>query len=301
MEKVKHINASLRTDQGLVRDHNEDFVLSWEPKTSQEVQKNGWLYIVADGVGGADAGEVASQFASERVIAHYLANSETANWGQRLIRAMHAANTDLRHLVLERDNAARMATTMVAAVIQEDQAYIGNVGDSRGYHWRSGKLKQITNDQSLVAKLLEEGAITEDEAIDHPHKNVILYSIGSEASPKIDLFELELEPNDIILLCSDGLSGYVNNDEIAAIIGREAPATASKLLIALANKRGGPDNISVGILQIMAKQAITSEAPPAKAAETQHTGQLSLLLYTIFLSIVQTLLIFIAWLWLTIP
>lgn len=300
MGMLERIDASLRTDQGLVRDHNEDFVTSWEPKTSTEAAKHGWLYIVADGVGGADAGEVASQFASERVIAHYLANNGNSNWGQRLIRAMHAANTDLRQLVMERDENTRMATTMVAAVIQDEQAFIGNVGDSRGYHWRNGRLRQVTKDQSLVAKLLEEGAITEEEAEDHPHKNVILYSIGSEASPKIDLFQLRLEPEDILLLCSDGLSGYVRDDEIEAVIRRESPETATKHLITLANKRGGPDNISVGILKIAAAEPQKEVVQEAPSLPTK-TNQASLLLYTLFLSIVQTILILIVWLWLAIP
>lgn len=298
---TERIKVSLRTDQGLVRDHNEDFVTSWEPKTSTEAAKYGWLYIVADGVGGADAGEVASQFASERTIAHYLANSEPGNWGQRLIRSMHAANTDLRQLVVERDANARMATTMVAAVIQDGQVFIGNVGDSRGYHWRQGQLRQITKDQSLVAKLLEEGAITAEEAVDHPHKNVILYSIGSEASPKIDLFHLQLQADDIILLCSDGLSGYVTDAEIEAIISREEPEIATELLIALANKRGGPDNISVGILQIAADEPEESELQQAEATPQPQINQASLLLYTIFLSIVQTALILLVWLWLANP
>ncbi|MEM7111554.1 MAG: Stp1/IreP family PP2C-type Ser/Thr phosphatase [Chloroflexota bacterium] len=297
---TERINVSLRTDQGLVRDHNEDFVTSWEPKTTAEAEKHGWLYIVADGVGGADAGEVASQFASERVIAHYLANSETKSWGERLIRAMHSANTDLRQLVIERDANTRMATTMVAAVVQNGQAFIGNVGDSRGYHWRNGNFRQITKDQSLVAKLLEEGAITEEEAEDHPHKNVILYSIGSEASPKIDLFHIQLEPNDIVLLCSDGLSGYVTDSEIEAIISREVPETATKQLIALANQRGGPDNISVGLLQITDEETQEVEVAHSATEPVAQTSQTSLLLYTIFLSLVQTALIVMVWLWLTI-
>lgn len=300
MGMTERINASLRTDQGLVRDHNEDFVTSWEPKTAAEAKKHGWLFIVADGVGGADAGEVASQYASERAVAHYLANTETHSWGQRLIRAMHAANTDLRQLVMERDTNTRMATTMVAAVIQDGQAFIGNVGDSRGYHWRNGRLRQVTKDQSLVAKLLEEGAITAEEAEDHPHKNVILYSIGSEASPKIDLFHLQLEPNDIVLLCSDGLSGYVTNSEIEAIISREVPETATKQLIALANKRGGPDNISAGILQILDEDTQEVEVAESTIDPQAKESKTNLLLYTLFLSIVQTALIIIVWLWLTI-
>lgn len=296
---TERINASLQTDPGLVRDHNEDFVTSWEPQNDGEAAKHGWLYIVADGVGGADAGEVASQFASERVIAHYLATSEINDWGRRLIDAMQAANTDLRQMVIERNENKRMATTMVATVVQGKQALIGNVGDSRGYHWQNGRLRQVTKDQSLVAKLVEEGAITEAEAVNHPHKNVILYSIGSERSPKMDLFRVNIQPNDAIILCSDGLTRHVSDEEISDIIKREPPTTASKQLIDMANSRGGQDNISVVILQFAAMQEDAGKTAVLPTT-AKPTSQASLLLYTIFLSIVQTILILLVWFWLRI-
>lgn len=293
---TERITASLQTDQGLVRDHNEDYVTCWEPQNDGEATKHGWLYIVADGVGGADAGEVASQYASERVIAHYLANSETKDWGRRLINSMQAANTDLRQLVMERNENKRMATTMVAAVIQGKQALVGNVGDSRGYHWHNGRLRQVTKDQSLVAKLVEEGAITEAEAINHPHKNVILYSIGSERSPKMDLFRVNIQPGDMLILCSDGLTRHVSDAEISDILEHEPPATATARLIDMANSRGGQDNISVGILRFPAQPEEGGKT--AVFAATEPSSQTTLLLYTFFLSIVQTILILLVWYWL---
>ena len=153
MKNSEKISAILRTDTGLVRDHNEDFVSYWEPGSPEEEARHGWLYIVADGVGGADAGEVASKLSSERTITHYLEDSESPDLGQRLLNAMQAANTDLRQHVLERNDNSRMATTMVAAVLHKGLAYIANVGDSRGYLWRNGRIQQVTKDQSLVAKL----------------------------------------------------------------------------------------------------------------------------------------------------
>lgn len=292
----ERINVSLQTDQGLVRDHNEDYVTCWEPQNDGEATKHGWLYIVADGVGGADAGEVASQFASERVIAHYLATSETKDWGRRLIDAMQAANTDLRQMVMDRNENKRMATTMVAAVIQGRQALIGNVGDSRGYHWHNGRLRQITKDQSLVAKLVEEGAISEAEAVNHPHKNVILYSIGSERSPKMDLFRVNIQPDDAIILCSDGLTRHVADEEIGHVLENEPPTEAATRLIAMANSRGGQDNISVGILRFSAQPE--EEVKTAVLAITAPASQTTLLLYTFLLSIVQTILILLVWYWL---
>jgi PPM family protein phosphatase len=304
MKAFGQIEASLRTDQGLIRGHNEDFVSCWEPQTAAEAAKNGWLYVVADGVGGADAGEVASQYASERTISHFLENEQTADWGERLLQAMQGANDDLRQMVVDRNDNKRMATTMVAALIYNETAIIANVGDSRGYLWHANQLVQITKDQSLVAKLVEEGAITESEAVNHPHKNVILYSIGSERVPKIDLFEHELTTGDIIVLCSDGLTRHVDDEEISSIIQQQPPAEATKTLIGMANERGGQDNISVAIIRYGAGQGkrpsttngqqdttATLQPPPA----AQATNRPFLWTYTILLSVIQTVLILLVW------
>ncbi|MCA9923674.1 MAG: Stp1/IreP family PP2C-type Ser/Thr phosphatase [Anaerolineales bacterium] len=298
MSNIGRITSNLRTDTGLVRDHNEDFVDFWEPTTPDEEANNGWLYLVADGVGGADAGEVASQYASERTIAHYLDTSDQPDWGRRILDAMQAANTDLRQMVLEKNNNSRMATTMVTAVIQNNHLFVGNVGDSRGYLWRQGTLQQVTKDQSLVAKLLEEGAITAEEARNHPRKNVILYSLGSENQPKIDLFELTWETGDILVLCSDGLTKHVDDAEISQIITAEPPEQATRILISLANERGGEDNISVAIVRYETdekkkKQRKRSETAVSASVPTQY--RTLLWLYTIFLSVLQSILIFLVW------
>ena len=295
MSKLGLIDAHLQTDTGRIRDHNEDFVDCREPTSVEDETKNGWLYIVADGVGGADAGEVASKYASEQVIEHYLAHNDESNWGRRLLNAMQEANTDLRQFVANRNDNSRMATTMVAAVIDDEHVFIGNVGDSRGYHWCRDGLIQITRDQSLVAKLLEEGAITEEEALKHPRKNVILYSLGSERLPKIDLFELSWQPGDILVLCSDGLTKHVSDEEMSAIIGRETPQAAANELIQLANHRGGEDNISVVLIRYAA-QAAGRVISQAATTTTSGTGRLLLWLYTIVLSLVQSFLILLVWL-----
>ena len=238
----------MQTDRGRVRDHNEEYVICREPISADEEESNGWLYIVADGVGGADAGEVASEYASQQTVAHYIATNGEANPGKRLVNSMQAANTKLRQLVADRNQNKRMATTMVATAISDKIAYVANVGDSRGYHWRSSSMRQVTKDQSLVAKLVEEGAITEAEAANHPHRNVILYSIGSEKTPQIDLFEVALDPGDMIFMCSDGLTRHVSDEEISDILGREELESATSELIQLANQRGGEDNITAVII-----------------------------------------------------
>ncbi len=295
----------MQTDCGLVRDHNEDYVIRHEPNNWEEEESYGWLYIVADGVGGADAGEVASEYASQQTMAHYMADNGAADPGTRLVNSMQSANTNLRQLVAERNQNKRMATTMVATAIRDQIAYIANVGDSRGYHWRNRFLRQVTKDQSLVAKLVEEGAITEAEAATHPHRNVILYSIGSEKRPKIDLFEVPLDPGDIIFLCSDGLTRHVSDDEINEILATEELENATSSLIQLANQRGGQDNISAAIITYGAQAAAaldeqdgTRVAMPMFGGKTKNAtpSRKFLIPYTVFLSIVEAMLIVMAWL-----
>jgi protein phosphatase len=298
MAEPGQIQAHLTTDTGLVREHNEDYVACREPVDSQDLAQNGWIYLVADGVGGADAGEVASHFASERMIAHFVENHQEPDWGRRLLDAMQAANSDLRQLVAERNSNSRMATTMVAAVLQENQVFIGNVGDSRAYHWRNRLIQQITRDQSLVAKLLEEGAITEAEAESHPRKNVILYSLGSENKPKIDLFTLTLLPGDILLLCSDGLTRHVSDREINDMLGQKPPHEAAGLLTQMARQRGGEDNISVVVIQYGPAEGkmVTNTAVPHTYYAPTQPHRSFLWLYTGFLAVFMILLIFLAWL-----
>jgi protein phosphatase len=291
------VTASMLTDQGRVREHNEDFIDCREPESQEDRDKNGWLYILADGVGGADAGEVASQYATERTIVHYFANGQENNWGRRLRRAMLTANTELRQLSMKGDEKKRMATTMVATVFHDSRATIANVGDSRGYHWRDGRLQQITKDQSLVARLVEEGAITEEEALNHPRKNVILHSIGSENSPDIDLYEIEVIPGDQLILCSDGLTRHVTDEEISNAVDNLNPELATQHLVGLANDRGGEDNISVAVLQIgeqpadvesdIASLAISNDEPLDRMVQSQS----KFWIYVTILVFIQIILI----------
>ena len=266
---------------------------------------HGWLYIVADGVGGADAGEVASEYASQQTVTHYMSANGELSPGRRLVDSMQTANSNLRQLVAERNQDKRMATTMVATAISGQLAYIANVGDSRGYHWRDGSLRQVTKDQSLVAKLVEEGAITEEEAAHHPHRNVILYSIGSEKTPQIDLFQVPLDPGDLIFMCSDGLTRHVSDEEISDILEVEELEAATSHLIQLANERGGQDNITAAIIafgESLPESPIKQDEPRVAmlasngSAKTAGPNRKFLVPYTIFLSIVEAILIVMVWL-----
>lgn len=294
------VEAVLRSDRGRQRERNQDFVAQQEPAGPEDEARDGWLYILADGAGGMESGEVASRYATERTIHHYLEKHSERAWGQRLRAAMEAANTDLRELAAEEGQSNRMATTMVAVVFQGRQAIVGNVGDSRGYLWREGGLRQVTKDQSLVAKLVEEGIITAEEAVNHPRKNIILGSLGADSSPKIDLYNLELVEGDALFLCSDGLTRHVSDEEIARLLGEEGEAAADNL-IGLANERGGEDNISVAILRYtplvtMESDTAATVAPPATLLPMPEAKDRRWLWgYTAILGLVQILLTILVW------
>jgi protein phosphatase len=297
------VKASLSTDRGCLRDHNEDFVASHEPEGPEEESRDGWLYIVADGVGGSDFGEVASQYATEQTIYHYLATYDIADWRQRLVQAIEAANADLRLLIAERGSGNRMATTMVAVAVHDQWATIANVGDSRGYRWRDGQLEQITKDHSLVARLVEEGAITPEEALNHPRKNVILRSLGSENRTKIDVFDVNVAPGECLVLCSDGLTRHVADQEIGTMVDASDPDKSTEALISLAKERGGEDNLSVVILSFQDRPTsveIVSDDQPRIMTDglmtgSDRPGNRALWTYTAILCLVQTLLIIGTW------
>jgi protein phosphatase len=291
MASKLRVTASLRTDTGRVRGHNEDWVGSHFPEKYLENGREPVIFVVADGVGGASAGEIASQYATDRVIANYFAQDGQWATGERLRQAMQSANDDVRSLSAEKYDGRHMATTAVVAVVEDDQVTIGNVGDSRAYIWHDGEIRQVTRDHSLVAQLLEEGAITEEEAINHPRRNVILYSLGSARDPKIDLFDISAESGDILLLCSDGLTRHVSDAEIADLIGRYEPDELSKLLIDLANERGGHDNISVAIVAFTQDTASVSQARVIPVASPKQRTPIALWAYTLVLALAEAALI----------
>ncbi len=299
MTQFHSVTASLRTDTGQVRSHNEDFVGSWEPMTDDERAQMGWLYIVADGVGGAEAGEVASQLATEQTISHFL-EGEGMESAERLRYAIQRANDDLRQEAANRGRGGYMATTICAAFIQEDNVLLANVGDSRGYHVHNGSIHQVTNDHSLVAQLVEQGVITPEEAEIHPRRNVILSSLGPTREPQIDVFSVEADVGDVLILCSDGLTRHVADAEIEEIVVNYNAEEASRTLIDLANQRGGSDNISVALLQLghsvvtasnRSRPRIISTLSQDLVLHRSSANSTSLWTFTIVLSIIEALLI----------
>jgi len=251
-----------RTDVGRTREHNEDaFVvadLSTDKATllpevrTHAIGRKGSLFMVADGMGGAAAGEIASAMAVDVVLRELRASwlGESADTPEAFVRAIKlatkTANEQINTFAAGHPEFRGMGTTATVAGVFRDTIYLAQVGDSRAYLVRNGVARQITKDQSLMQKLIEAGELTEEEAAQSERRNIILQALGPEASIKIDLTHQVVRRGDCLVLCSDGLSGQVTKDEIAAVVTAESDLTvACKRLIDRANENGGPDNITV--------------------------------------------------------
>ena len=245
-----------RTDVGLVREHNEDNLLladlgtgSRDPATFHEVSPAGLLLAVCDGMGGAAAGEVASQMAVDTVF-EMMRRSVPATDRDALARALVRAIEEAGGRIFEGARADRsrrgMGTTSTVAALMDKTLFVGQVGDSRAYILRNGELKQITKDQSLVNQLIEAGQLTEDEAEAFEHSNIILQALGTTEQVSVDLTFLELRRGDRLLMCSDGLSGLVHGDVIREVMVEYQDLSACcDRLIELAKAGGGHDNVTV--------------------------------------------------------
>ncbi len=248
-----------RTDVGQVREHNEDnFIVAdltkesrglMESDRSQLVGDRGTLLGVCDGMGGAAAGEVASQLAVDIIYQRMAigdAPKDHDELAARLVHAIEAAGLRIfSEAKLDRTRRG-MGTTATIAALVDDHLFLGQVGDSRGYILRGDRLVQVTRDQSLVNQLIEAGQLTEEEAETFEHNNIILQALGTADTVQVDLTYVHLRRGDTLMLCSDGLSGMVRNDEIREVLRSvEDPLEACKTLTDRANQAGGHDNITV--------------------------------------------------------
>jgi PPM family protein phosphatase len=272
-----------RTDVGRTREHNEDaFVVAdltrgnatLQPEVrTHAVGDRGSLFMVADGMGGAAAGEIASAMAIEvvvREVSDALAATNAPSeevFATAIKRATAAANSHIHSFALEHPEYRGMGTTATVAGVLGDTLYLAQVGDSRAYLVRNGVGRQITKDQSLMQKLIEAGELTEEEAEQSERRNIILQALGPEATIKVDLTHQRVRRGDILVLCSDGLSGQVRLDEIARIVSEEHDLVAAcKHMIDRANENGGPDNITV----IAARFDGAGLADPAESDAVGH-------------------------------
>ena len=226
------------TDVGQVRRSNEDSHLIASP-----------LFVVADGMGGANAGEVASALAIE-----VLTRTETRpGWDgeESLSRSIREANRRIHDRAHNDPNAAGMGTTVTAALVNGGRISFGHVGDSRAYLLRDGALQQVSDDHSLVGELVRRGALTPDEAARHPQRSIITRALGADDNVDVDTWSIDAQEGDVVLLCSDGLSGMVGEDEMLRILssGAGLQQVARELVVA-ANAAGGDDNVTAIVFRI---------------------------------------------------
>jgi serine/threonine protein phosphatase PrpC len=256
-----------RTDVGRTREHNEDAFLVADlsagtvgeqaEAVTYALGPRGVLFMVADGLGGAAAGEIASGMAVDVVLQELQRNwvnaaaTDPDTFAHALKKACEAANTRIYDYAMKNPDHRGLGTTATIAGLLGDTLYLVQVGDSRAYIVRDGVAQQITKDQSLMQRLIEAGELTAEEAEQSERRNIILQALGPEPSVKIDLTHQSVRRGDLLVLCTDGLSGQVRKDEIGRVVAQERDlTTAGQMLINRANENGGPDNITVVIAHL---------------------------------------------------
>jgi serine/threonine protein phosphatase PrpC len=220
------------SDIGLHRKTNEDTFVVQPP-----------LYVVCDGMGGANAGEVASGLAAETLV-------DRVSAGASLLEAAEAANAAVFQRASGNAEQAGMGTTLTAFLLEGSAAHFVHIGDSRAYLLRDGGLEQMSDDHSLVGEMVRDGRLTVEEAAVHPHRSILSRALGTEAQAKIDEFTVDLLSGDVLLLCSDGLSGPVADDVLRLALTRSDPQEAAGRLVLEARRQGGPDNITAVVVRV---------------------------------------------------
>ena len=239
---------------GMVRDHNEDRVGHVLPQSAAQVQSQGWIFVLADGVGGHDDGEQASELAVETVLEGFRKIPKGVMHVSLLPKLVQEANIavyDKGHAKSGEATSNSMATTIVVVALRFDSAVISHVGDSRCYLFRAGNLASLTRDHTMAGEQERLGLITKAEAATGENRHVLTRSLGLELFVAADTLTVNVIPGDVLLLCSDGLHGMVDDEDIEEILTRnESLELAAKALIDAANEAGGHDNVSVSLIRV---------------------------------------------------
>jgi len=259
------------TDTGLLRSHNEDaFKLPLDLSVDTLAQK-GYFYVLADGMGGHQKGEVASAVTIETAYAEYYASvgsPDRENPEKTIIEAMVSAIEQANLQVMEATEGG--GTTIVAATLYDDHLVIMNIGDSRAYLLRDGELRLVSRDHSLVSRLLELGKITDNEAANHPRQNVLYQALGQGSDLEVHVYTDKMQLGDTIILCSDGLWGPLGDEAIKEVLGPTVlPRVAVERLVEMANAAGGPDNITTIIIKVCDQEPTAEECISAGPGITE--------------------------------
>src|ERR1700693_2320983 len=240
------------SDPGKSRDHNEDFLGYAEPEAPEQARSHGWLFALADGVGGHDDGEVPSHAAVEHLISGFRAAPASEAPRTLLARLVQAANVHVYDTArTARPGGSSMATTLVACVLRYDRATVAHVGDSRCYLIRNHQSTLLTRDHTVANEQARLGILSEEEAKESPNRHLLSRSLGQDLFVNVDVAEHQILAGDVLALCCDGLYNSVKGSEIAALAGHGGDLNAAaQRLVALANDRDGSDNISVLTIRI---------------------------------------------------
>jgi protein phosphatase len=240
------------SDPGKSRDHNEDFLGYAEPETPEQARSHGWLFALADGVGGHADGEVASRAAVEQLVSGFWVGPGGEAPGTLLTRLVQAANVHVYDTGRKaHPGGSSMATTLVACVLRYDRATVAHVGDSRCYLFRNQQSTLLTRDHTVAKEQARLGILSEEEAAGSPNRHLLARSVGQDLFVNADIAEHQILAGDLLALCCDGLYNSVKGSEIAAVAGHGGDLNAaSQRLVALANDRDGSDNISVLMIRI---------------------------------------------------
>ncbi|HZS54373.1 MAG TPA: Stp1/IreP family PP2C-type Ser/Thr phosphatase [Bryobacteraceae bacterium] len=244
------VSTSVATDKGCVRELNEDCCGVVQPAEAAILDHKGVLIVLADGMGGYRAGEIASRIAVESVAREYYISADEPK--EALTSAFQDANSQIHNLSLTHSELNGMGTTCTALVILGRVAYSAHAGDSRLYLVRSGSIYQMTEDHSVVSALVKQGALTFESARNHPARNLILKALGTHATVNIATWDqpLPVHSGDCFVLCSDGLHDAVSAEEICLATQSGEAAAACECLVATARSRGGADNITVAVARV---------------------------------------------------
>jgi len=242
------------TDTGKTREHNEDSVGHVVPSTPAQVQSQGWIFALADGIGGHEKGEVASRLAIDSVISGFRRIPKGVmhvSLLPRLVQEANAAVYDAGQHAAGSSRGAKMGTTLVLAALRFDSAVISHVGDSRCYLFRDGAGVQLTRDHTMAAEQLRLGLVSESEAASGENRHVLTRSLGSEMFVAADTVTVNIRPEDMLMLCSDGLHGFVPDVKMKELVYSTSMLDmAASRLVAAANDAGGGDNISVQLIRV---------------------------------------------------
>lgn len=239
------------TDIGCQRDENQDSYCYAEPESDEAFQKKGRLVMIADGMGGHAGGKMASGIAVD-VFRETFVSSDVEDPETALTESLSAAHLAIRGFAREHPEYSGMGTTFTAAVLRNGDLYYGHVGDSRLYLVRQAEITQLTRDHTMVGRMVEQGLLRKDEVKDHPDRHVLASAMGVSESLFADLpgAPIPLFPEDILLLCTDGLYDTISDEELRVMVSQDSPGTACKQLIETAKVRGGQDNITVQVVKI---------------------------------------------------